>query len=322
MRNVLLGASLGFLLCAAAASPTFDPPNWVYMVAPPGADARLQDPKVYTRPGSALALKQSVLQDPFTPPDWYPNEHPPLPALAEFGRKPMVQPCIRCHLPTGTGHPESANIAGQPYAYMVRQMQDFASGARKSYGEGAAARSFNMVNIVRGMTDEEIAITARYYADLKPRKWIQVVETDTTPETYMQPTSNMRHIKPGGANEPIGNRIVEVPLDSIGADIRDSHASFTAYVPRGSIARGQKLATTGGGGKTVACSICHGPDLKGLGDVPGIAGRSPTYMIRQMSDIQRGLRAGSSAPLMQSVVAKLNLAEMIDVTAYIASLDP
>jgi cytochrome c553 len=45
-------------------------------------------------------------------------------------------------------------------------------------------------------------------------------------------------------------------------------------------------------------------------------------MIRQMSDIQRGLRAGSSAPLMQGVVAKLTLTDMIDVTAYVGSLDP
>ncbi len=322
MKKLLIGASAGLSLLAAGAAAKFDPPSWVYMVAPPGTDLRLADPKVYTRPGSNLAQTQKVLQDPFTPPDWYPNEHPPLPKIVEFGRRPIVQPCMRCHLPNGAGHPESANIAGQPYNYIVRQMRDFASGARHSLGEGAAARSFNMVNIVRDMTEEEITASARYFADLKPVKWINVVETPTVPETYYQPTSNMRHIKPGGGREAIAGRIIEVPLDSLGADIRDSHASFTAYVPPGSIARGQTIVTTGGGGKTVACAICHGPDLKGLGEIPGIAGRSPTYMIRQMSDIQHSVRGGNSAALMQAVVEKLTLDDMVNITAYVGSLAP
>jgi cytochrome c553 len=64
----------------------------------------------------------------------------------------------------------------------------------------------------------------------------------------------------------------------------------------GSIKRGEELITTGGG-KTLACAACHGPDLKGMtlpevGAMPGLAGRSPSYLVRQMFDIKTGQRHG------------------------------
>jgi cytochrome c553 len=49
---------------------------------------------------------------------------------------------------------------------------------------------------------------------------------------------------------------------------------------------------TGGNGRTVPCGMCHGPDWRGLGPIPGIAGRSPSYLARQLYDFQRGAAAG------------------------------
>jgi len=81
---------------------------------------------------------------------------------------------------------------------------------------------------------------------------------------------------------------------------------------------------TGGGGKTVACTVCHGPDLRGLaGDlVPPIVGRSPMYIFRQLNDIKIGARAGTATPLMKGVVDKLNDEDMISIAAYLASKAP
>jgi mono/diheme cytochrome c family protein len=56
-------------------------------------------------------------------------------------------------------------------------------------------------------------------------------------------------------------------------------------------------------GKTTACAGCHGPDLKGKDDVPPLAGRSPSYLARQLYDFQQGTRNGAAAPLMRPVVA-------------------
>jgi cytochrome c553 len=102
----------------------------------------------------------------------------------------------------------------------------------------------------------------------------------------------------------------------------DPHAKFTAYVPLGSLAKGEALVTNGGSGKTVACGVCHGPDLNGLGPIPGIAGRSPSYIVRQLYDIKHGDRVGPWSPLMVKVVSNLNEDDLASVAAYLASLTP
>ena len=86
----------------------------------------------------------------------------------------------------------------------------------------------------------------------------------------------------GSDKEPIGARIIEVPEHPDRTELRDPRSGFIAYVPTGSLARGEALVMTGAG-KTTACGICHGIDLKGLGPVPGLAGRSPSYTARQMT---------------------------------------
>jgi cytochrome c553 len=60
----------------------------------------------------------------------------------------------------------------------------------------------------------------------------------------------------------------------------------------------------------------------GLVPVPGIAGRSPSYVVRQLYDIQHGNRAGAWSALMANVVANLDEEDMVSVAAYIASLPP
>jgi cytochrome c553 len=89
----------------------------------------------------------------------------------------------------------------------------------------------------------------------------------------------------------------------------------------GSVKRGEALVTTGAG-KTTPCGVCHGADLKGMGPVPGLAGRSPSYLVRQMNDMQQGNRIGIWSELMKPVVSKLNDEDMIAIAAYLASLKP
>jgi cytochrome c553 len=70
------------------------------------------------------------------------------------------------------------------------------------------------------------------------------------------------------------------------------------------------------------CGICHGPDLKGLGPIPGIAGRSPSYLIRHLYDFRAGVRGGAGSALMKPVIEKLSMDDMISLAAYAASLNP
>ena len=119
-----------------------------------------------------------------------------------------------------------------------------------------------------------------------------------------------------------GNRIITMPQDPERVELRDPRSGFIAYVPPGSLKKGEALVTKPPAGKTVACATCHGEGLKGLGDVPRIAGVHPIYVVRQLYNIQVGANTSSAAALMKQVVKNLSEDDMIAIAAYTASLEP
>ena len=167
------------------------------------------------------------------------------------------------------------------------------------------------------MTDEEIKDAATYFSSMKWTKWITVKEATTIPK--MRLGGNVFLALAGTDTEPLGDRIVETPEDVDRFELRDPRSGFTAYVPPGSIKKGAALVASGGG-KTTACGTCHGLDLNGLGPVPGIAGRSPSYLMRQLWDFKQGTRKGLWSPLMKPIVENLSQDDMLAIVAYVASI--
>jgi cytochrome c553 len=53
--------------------------------------------------------------------------------------------------------------------------------------------------------------------------------------------------------------------------------------------------------------------------VPAIAGRSPSYIVRQLWDIKEGTRKGEWSPLMKPIVENLTQDDMLAIAAYVAS---
>jgi len=179
-----------------------------------------------------------------------------------------------------------------------------------------------MVAIAKAATDEEVRIAADYFAALPWTPWITVVEATSVPKTTVMGGMIVPAEGTEAGTEPLGQRIIEIPMDAERAEVlRDDAASFVAYVPVGSIEKGEALVTSGGG-KTISCAVCHGANLEGLGSVPPLAGRSPSYTVRQLFDIKEGHRAGLAAALMTPVVASLTLDDMINIAAYTASRVP
>jgi cytochrome c553 len=232
---------------------------------------------------------------------------------------PDVRACGSCHRAAGTGGPENASLAGLPAAYIVQQIEDYKTGARKFAGPQRGP-SVLMTAIAKASNEEEIKSAAAYFSALKPATNIKVVETDTVPVTQIARVFYML-VKDGGT-EPIGQRIIETPVDAAQFEHRDTRSQFIAYVPKGSIAKGEVLATTGGAGITTPCITCHGPDLRGVAPIPGIAGRSPSYLVRQLYDFQQHARAESAGAPMGPVVEKLSPDDMISLAAYVTSLTP
>ena len=316
MRNWFCASVL--LLLPAVAIAADAPPDWAFPVAPANYQPPLDNGQPKHVAGSTKAFTEKEINDFANPPDWFPDEHAPMPQLVAHGKAPVVHACDQCHLTTGRGHPESGNLAGLPAGYIQEQIAQFRDGSRKS---SVAGRSGNMIMFASALTDDDVKEAAQYFANMKPAVWTKVVETTTVPKSFVG-EGNMRFASEGNAKEPIGRRIIEIPENEEGAKVRDPHSPFIAYVPPGSIKAGQTLVTTGGGGKTIQCTICHGADLKGLGNVPGLAGRSAIYVFRQLYDIQHGTRKGTAVALMQPVVAKLNQDDMIALAAYMASRTP
>jgi cytochrome c553 len=321
---LLLGTGLLLLpaFVAAAEISTLNedvPPPWAYAVDPPGVVAPKDDGTLRHVPNSTLGFTLTQVKDGFLSPDWHPNDHPALPGIVAHGRKPEVMACGYCHRAEGTGGPENASLAGLPATYIIQQMADFKSGARTT-SIPLRAPPRNMILLSKAAAAPEIEEAAAYFSSLKLKPIIRVVETDMAPKTYVHGW-HLADLKTG-EKEPIGQRVIEVPEDLEQFVSRDSRSRFIAYVPTGSIQKGQALASTGGGGRTVQCAICHGPDLKGLGPIPGIAGRSPSYIVRQLFDFKHGARAGIGSALMKPTVEKLTLEDMVALAAYAASLQP
>ncbi len=309
----------GFNEPAPALSPTpaATPPAAIAPPKPP-------DSRLLSLPGTDRQFTSAEVKNNFGPGDWYPGDHPVMPEIVAHGRPPLVWACARCHYPNGKGRPENAPIAGQPVEYFIEQLQAFRNGERQS-SDSRKSNTPLMISYAKAMTDAEMRAAAEYFGAIKWTPWIRVIETDRVPQTI--PKGGMFLPVVGGADEPIGERLIEIPEDVAAVeDLRSPRVGFIAYVPKGSIKRGETLVTTGGG-RTTLCAACHGPDFKGLilpetGAMPGLAGRSPSYLVRQMFDLKTGMRHGKRSELMKPVVASLSSADMLAIAAYLASLTP
>jgi cytochrome c553 len=294
-------------------NPTPREPSWAYQVIEGQLPA--EPPEPASIPGSTQKYAPKQIDDLYNAPDWFPDQHPPAPEIVQKGRAAaMVMACGSCHLMSGLGHPESADLTGFTEDYFVQQMMDFRAGLREDWAR-------RMDGFAKAMTDEEIRQAAAYFASLPRKRWVRVEEAAMVPKTFVG-QGRMRFVDPKQTGtEPIGDRIIMLPEDQELARKRDPRSGFLAYVPPGSLAAGKALVE-GGAGKTLACAGCHGDGLKGSETAPRIAGVHPIYLVRQLIQFKEGSRKGTNAALMAAPVANLSLRDMIDLAAYAASLNP
>jgi cytochrome c553 len=318
VRRSVCGLGLACVLTLATATqsqeprpPAADYPAWAF---PLKVEKRFpregQEPK--TLAGSPRRYTQDQIDDLLNPPDWFPDQRPAPPAIVLRGRGDALA-CGACHLMSGLGHPESADLTGLTVPYMVQQMTDFENGTRIDVPR--------MNQIARAVSEEESRQAAEWFAELEPRPFTRVIETDTVPRTFVG-DGRMRFVAPEGGTEPTGNRIITVPEDQARARLRDPQSGFIAYVPVGSVAKGKQLAHNGGGGRTLPCASCHGPDFRGAGNVPRLAGTHPIYIARQLFRFRDGTRNGAQAALMKPAADRLTDEDIVGLSAYLGSLAP
>ena len=312
--------AVAMLCVSAVASAQSEFPSWAYPLTPQAPKPEPEEGIVQKVPGSAVALTLSQSRDRFAVPDWHPGDHPPMPQIVSSGRKPDVWACGYCHRPTGAGGPENASLAGLPADYIVQQVKDLSSGVRSTVMPKRGPHALKMP-IAKGVSDDELKEAAAYFSSLKPQALMLVKEGDMAPKLqqrlfFWAPTDD-------GALEPIGKRIVEYPEDHRRFEVlRDARVRFVAHVPAGSIGKGEALVRAPGGKAELTCTTCHGQDLRGVGNIPSIAGRSPSYIVRQLWDMQQGARNGTMTALMKPVLGVLDSSDMLNLAAYLATLRP
>src|SRR5712672_3588923 len=277
-------------------------PDWTFNIPDKVQPTAVRPRGIVRAPGSAREYEWAKVSGTTNPPDWVPDERPPAPPSVAGGPGRRFA-CGACHLMSGQGHPEAADLAGLPAEYLIRQMAYYKTGTRKDDARRGP--------IAKAMSDEDVRQAAEYFAALKPRVWVKIIETATPPKTFIATSGRHRVLHPDGGTEPIGRRILQIPEDPYRVEIRDPHSGFIAYVPPGSLARGEALVKGGESGKTAPCAVCHGETLKGLGDVPRLAGLQPLYVARQLFDMRYGSSAGKAAELMKSVVVNLSEDDII-----------
>jgi len=337
-RSALLNGAVvavlasGFVACRAyqafaAEKATFDPPPalartdfpaWPYPRGIP--DDEKEEGKLFHVPGSKQAFTFTQINGQRATIDWFPERHPTPPPPVISGRAGAYNACGQCHLIDGGGKPDTSDLRGLPVDYMLQQLADMRHDHRHASINGAPLAK--MIEIAKALPLDDARQASEYFHSIKPVKRLRLIEGDVVPVT--RPAAHaIQKVDPSGATEPIGTRIIEVPQDFERTSLRDPSSGFIAYVPAGSIKKGKALATSGGGGRTLPCASCHGDGMRGSGaEFPGIAGRSPTAMARQLYDFKSGTRDGKNAVAMKPVVARLSDADIVNLAAYLASLDP
>ncbi len=292
------------------------PPLWAWpgTQPAPAADAS----KIETLPGSSQKFTEVQVKDRTTAVDWFPTGHPAMPAAVKGGRS-KVFACGYCHLPEGPGRTESADVAGMPADYMLRQLKDMKSGARSSMDSHYGPQA-NMLITAKQTSDEDLKDAADYFSKLKYPGKVKVVETAEVPKS--RPNAFVYEFEKTGEKESLGDRIMEGPDTFETFEKRDWRTSFTAYVPVGAVARGAALAKGDAAKGLPSCEGCHGAGLKGGLVGPPIAGRYPTGVFRQLYAFKTGARNGLASGFMKPMVASLSQKDMIDLASYVGSLKP
>jgi cytochrome c553 len=308
LRSIVLLA----LIAAGSGSAALD---WILPVGTPSQAPVWDTVTPRTLPGSSAHFTDAQLHDRNHAVDWRPNEHPALPPSVAVGAG-AANACGFCHLPDGAGRPENAALAGLSADYIREQVEAFASGERAPL-DGKWAPSAFMGTIAKAADAKAVREAADYFSRLRFTSHVRVVEraqiARAVPLNYVYSLDTTK-------TEPIGTRIVEVPETAERFEMRDTHLLYTAYVPPGAVAAGMALAQSGGPAGQ-PCALCHGVGLKG-GIAPPLAGRSPSFLARQLFGFRAGTRGNTAAAPMRMVAEQLSDRNIIDLAAYAGSRRP
>jgi len=306
---VSIAAGLALLLVLGSSATAQERGAWAF--AGVGAATSTSEPLASDEvrlPGSPVIFHRADFDSMAQAIDWFPDAHPPAPEVVLHATADGGYPCGYCHLPDGRGRPENARLQGLPAAYIVEQVEAFASGARRAALPDYLPTRY-MTEVAHAIKPADLRAAAAYFSQLELQSHTQIIEAVTIPGAAAW---HFVYRFDQSSHEALGQRIVEGPVDGERFELRDPETRYIAYVPQGAVARGRAIAEHGASGGP-ACVSCHGQELV------GIAGASPTFLVRQLMGFRSKVRNDPGAAPMQEVAGHLTDAQMIDVSAFVGS---
>ena len=207
--------------------------------------------------------------------------------LAASGGPNGIAACSGCHGANGEGN-AAANfpaLAGQPAAYLERQLRGFAGGARNNPV---------MTPIAKAMSADQQRDASAWYASIAP--------------SAQAPT--------GGAAGGAGG--------AGGAAAGQGATAKGAGTNAALLKRGSELAARGDESRQVqACANCHGPG--GAGEAPtypSLRAQPAGYFTATMGEWKSGARKTDPSGQMPSIAQRLDQDQVTALAAYFASLAP
>ncbi|HYA65281.1 MAG TPA: c-type cytochrome [Burkholderiaceae bacterium] len=223
----------------------------------------------------------------------------------ETAHRLAIQWCSSCHGPGGRSvNPIFPHIAGQPAEYLVNQLksfhnlnQDFKSATHEGYVE----------QWILNITGWRKPYTSYFHSNNPDYKY------DNAPRNEERAWDFMKGVA----------RDLDEPTMQALADFFSKQTPAPGVVGAeakgGNIEHGKVLYSEGDASKgLLACQMCHGPDAKGQGPIPRLAGQHADYVKLQLQFIQSGVR---NVEQMQALIANLTDADLQDVAAYVQSLE-
>ena len=178
-----------------------------------------------------------------------------------------------------------------------------------------------MLLAAQRLTDEEVEAAAQYFSQQHAVSRVEVRETATVPQWRVVGLVYAASVS--GGTEALGARLLEFTPDTARHEQRDDGMRYIAFVPPRQHRAGEVLVSQGRPAAGVmTCTSCHGADLRGVGLMPAIGGRSATYLLRSLYAFRTGARSAPTAVPMQTLSRRLDAADLLDAVAYVASLPP
>jgi cytochrome c553 len=109
---------------------------------------------------------------------------------------------------------------------------------------------------------------------------------------------------------------------ALAEEFADLHPRSYGRAPGGLAERGKQIYEEGIPDSNVpACSVCHGPEAKGKGPIPRLAGQLYPYTIKALTNWGRERSEAANSRVMQPIAHSLTHSEMEAVAAYFSSLN-